>query len=316
MPFEINIILVMLCGVLSVTLCLRAEKMATLFGIMDVPDIRKKHEAATPLMGGLVLLFAFAPCALAWIALDASPRWIPTMTIWLASVITVAAVGVADDRHSLSPTARLVLTFMVFGTAAVIDPTFNVRLLDFLYFDFSIGLGTWWLAIIFTMICLVGLLNAVNMADGKNGLVLGLCIGWLFILALRAPAAIMPLLLILLTACVVLFVFNMGGKLFLGDGGAYGLASAVGMVAIVIYNTPGAEWLRAVSAEELVLLFAVPVFDSFRLTYVRWRQGRSPMSPDRDHLHHHLQDKFGWPLGLIIYLLIAIFPAAAIMFLG
>lgn len=69
---------------------------------------------------------------------------------------------------------------------------------------------------------------------------------------------------------------------------------------------------RAITADELMLLFATPVLDSFRLTFIRLRRGQSPMSADRDHLHHHLQDKFGWPVGLIVYLVIALTPAAAV----
>jgi UDP-GlcNAc:undecaprenyl-phosphate GlcNAc-1-phosphate transferase len=108
---------------------------------------------------------------------------------------------------------------------------------------------------------------------------------------------------------MVLFVFNMMGRLFLGDGGAYAIATAIGLLAIMVYNTPGTEALRAISADELVLLFVVPVGDSFRLSYKRLRQGRSPMSADRDHLHHHLQDRFGWPNGLLINWAIALLPA-------
>jgi hypothetical protein len=40
------------------------------------------------------------------------------------------------------------------------------------------------------------------------------------------------------------------------------------------------------------------------------------MSADRDHLHHHLQDKFGWPGGLAVYLVLALLPAALIQVLG
>jgi UDP-GlcNAc:undecaprenyl-phosphate GlcNAc-1-phosphate transferase len=222
----------------------------------------------------------------------------------------MALVGLGDDRHSLSPRLRLIISFAVFAIAAFIDPTFNVRVLDFIYPPLSLGLGTWWLAIIFTVICCVGLLNAINMADGKNGLVLGLSLGWLAILSFRAVDTLLPLIGLLACVLVVLLVFNLKGKLFLGDGGAYAIATAIALLAIMVYNTPGTAMVRAVSADELVVLFAVPVGDSFRLTYKRWRQGRSPMSADRDHLHHHLQDKFGWPIGLLVYWLASLAPAA------
>ena len=295
-------IVLLFAGVLmAILLCFNAQRICISLNLMDIPVGRKKHAAPTPLMGGVVLLGAFVPVALICIAAFASERWLGSLLIWVGCVSVMALVGLGDDRHSLSPRLRLVISFAVFAAAAAVDPTFNVRVLDFNIPPLTLGLGTWWLAVIFTVICCVGLLNAINMADGKNGLVLGLSLGWVAILATRAVGPLLPFIGLFSAILMVLFVFNMRGKLFLGDGGAYAIATAIGLLAIMIYNTPGTEALRAISADELVLLFVVPVADSFRLSYKRLRQGRSPMSADRDHLHHHLQDRFGWPAGLLAY---------------
>lgn len=292
--------------------CISASAIGKRFGLLDLPDQRKTHRQATPLMGGLVMVGSFAPLCFVYVLEAFSSRWTPTLIIWLSVVAIVSILGIIDDRKGLSPRARLSITFLVFGAASAIDPTFNVRVLDFLVPAVSLGLGTWWLAIIFTVVCLVGLLNAVNMADGKNGLVIGLCLGWLGLLATRAPEPLLPVFLLLIGNCLVLFVFNLRGRLFLGDGGAYGLATAVGLLAIITYNSPGSETVRSVSADELVLLFSVPVVDSFRLTFLRMLRGQSPMAPDRDHLHHIMQSKFGWPLGLMLYYIIALLPSAVV----
>jgi UDP-GlcNAc:undecaprenyl-phosphate/decaprenyl-phosphate GlcNAc-1-phosphate transferase len=298
--------LLILSALITSILCLNAQRVCAFLNLMDVPAGRKKHKAATPLVGGLAFLIAFIPMSFIWVLSFASERWVMSQIIWLSCIAAMALVGLGDDSHSLSPRLRLLISFIVFATAAAIDPTFNVRVLDFVYSEFSVGLGTWWLALIFTVVCCVGLLNAINMADGKNGLVLGLSLGWLAILSLRAADSLLPLIGLLACILIILFVFNMQGKLFLGDGGAYAIATSIGLLAIMVYNTPGVATLRAISADELVLTFAVPIVDSFRLTYKRLRQGRSPMSADRDHLHHHLQNSFGWPGGLIIYWLLSL----------
>ena len=308
-----NHLLAIGCAVAAILLCFNARWICSRIRLMDIPDDRKIHSTPTPLAGGILLLCVFLPAGFLQVLRESSERWTSSLCIWLVCIGAMALIGIADDRHSLSPKARLFCSFLVFGLAAAIDPTFNVRLLDFEHLGWSIGLGTWWLAIIFTLICCVGLVNAVNMADGKNGLVLGLSLGWVAILYLRAPQALQPLMILLAVVLFVLFVFNMTGKLFLGDGGAYGIAGAIGLLSIMVYNSPGTNALRAISAEELVFLFIVPVLDSFRLTYRRLRQGRSPMSADRDHLHHHLQDRFGWPNGLLIYWLISLVPAATLI---
>jgi UDP-GlcNAc:undecaprenyl-phosphate/decaprenyl-phosphate GlcNAc-1-phosphate transferase len=308
--------LALFCAAASIGLCQAAGWVSQLLKLVDVPAGRKQHLVATPLMGGVMILSIYAPVSLFYVLASSSTRWEQTLLIWLSCTAIMAMVGIADDRHSLSPKARLIISFFVFASAATIDPTFNIRVLDFEYPRWELGLGTWWLAVIFTVICCVGLINAINMADGKNGLVLGLSLGWLGLLATRAPNALLPFILFLGIILLALLLFNLKGRLFLGDGGAYAIATALGLLAIMIYNTPGTQTVRSISADEIMLLFLVPVLDSFRLTYIRLRQGRSPMSADRDHLHHHLQDQFGWPGGLLIYLVIALVPAGALILIS
>lgn len=308
MIYEFSIVISLIGGALTALVCANAAALGNKLGLMDVPDARKMHRTNTPLMGGVVLQFVFAPlCALqlGWMGSD---EWARRLSIWLACVAAMTFIGIADDRHSLTPKNRLVFSFATFAIAAVLDPNFNIRILDFEHPSFELGLGTGWLAIVFTVVCGVGLVNAVNMADGKNGLVIGVCLGWLGLLSLRAPPPVQPMITLLVVVLLVLLAFNLPGRLFLGDGGAYGLASAIGLIAILTYNSKGVHAGRAISADELVLIFATPVIDSFRLTFVRLQRGQSPMVGDRDHLHHHLLNRFGWPAGLIVYFIVALLP--------
>lgn len=292
----------------TLLLCVFAMPLGQRLGLLDIPGDRKKHSLPTPLIGGLALLLALLPAVVGFVVFSAPPEWKTHLAIWCAAVALMSAIGLADDRHSLSARNRLLLSFAVFGAAAAIDPLFTVRVLSFEPGYFEIGLVTGWFAIVFMTICSVGLCNALNMADGKNGLVIGMSLGWLAMLAARAPTPLIVVIAALMAMLAVLLAFNLRGKVFLGDGGSYGVATAIGLVAIGTYNSPGFHYGRAMAAEEIMLLFAVPVLDSFRLTYKRLKQGRSPMSADRDHLHHLLQDRFGWPKGLVIYLLIATAP--------
>lgn len=296
-------------------LCCFALRIASYFNLLDIPGDRKKHKHVTPLMGGVVILGAVVPAMVTLIVFASPSNHIFKLSIWTTVAVGMTIVGILDDRHSLSPRLRLIASFGLFGIAAYIEPIFNVRVLDFEYPPFTLGLGTRGIAIAFTILCCVGLVNAINMADGKNGLVIGLCIGWLGLLVLRAPSYMTPFVALLIITLFVLLMFNLRGKLFLGDGGAYGLAALIAVLAISIYNSPGQHATRAMAAEEVMLLFAVPVLDSFRLTFKRIKRGRSPMAADRDHMHHHLQDQFGWPAGLVIYWTIALLPIVLLGFL-
>ena len=296
-------------AVITLVLCSRAYPIAGRLGVMDVPDERKRHAVATPLMGGIVLLAVVVPLAIAAAMSGVSGLWRTRVVLWAAAVAAMAIVGIADDRNDSAAHHRLVWSFLVFALGAWIEPAFLVRWLAFEHPVFHLGLATGGIAMLFTTVCCVGLANAVNMADGKNGLVLGLTSGWTVALLFRAPPELVLPMCVLLAALLVLLLFNLRGRLFLGDGGSYGIATAIGLFAIMLYNTAGDHAGRAISAEELMVLFSVPVLDSFRLTYKRIRQGRSPMSPDRDHLHHILMERFGWPKALIVYYLVALLPA-------
>jgi UDP-GlcNAc:undecaprenyl-phosphate/decaprenyl-phosphate GlcNAc-1-phosphate transferase len=299
------IFLIATAGVLTAFLCFFAKPICTRLGLLDEPGDRKIHKKVTPLMGGVVILAVLVPAGLMLAVSSTLPN---KMAVWMAAIFGMTLVGILDDRHSLSPRTRLILSFLIFGIAAFVEPIYNVRILDFQFPPLAMGLGTRGIGIAFTILCCVGLINAVNMADGKNGLVIGLCIAWLALLSLRAPTPYLPFIALLITILTVLLFFNLSGRLFLGDGGAYGFAATVGIMAIAVYNSPGTDVIRAMFAEDLVLLFAVPVFDSFRLTYKRMRRGQSPMAGDRDHFHHHLLDRFGWPNGLMLYWAAAVTP--------
>lgn len=310
MQIQVYFLYILLTAGLTYGLSVNGERIGNALRLMDVPNARKLHQRATPLMGGLALLIVFLPISLALASQFNGGVFSRPGIIWTLSVAGMALVGILDDRHSISPRTRLIASASMFAVAAYADPAFNVRVLDFEYPNLIIGLGPKAVAIFFTVLCCVGLVNAVNMADGKNALVIGLCLGWLFLLSPRAPITIIPFIGLLVATLAVLLAFNKDGKLFLGDGGAYGLATALALLTIAIYNSPGEHSTRAISADEIMILFAVPVLDAFRLSWKRMRRGQSPMAADRDHLHHHLQDRFGWPRGLFVYWFVALAPAA------
>ena len=300
---------------------MHAMRLGEALGLLDWPDIgggRKRHQRVTPLMGGTaVMLPALIGLALAGMA-DVSPVVHTHMIGFALAAGALYLIGVADDRFGLGPRLRLVCALAIFTLALVYAPDFRLAFLRFGGVDTLLLLGV--LALPFTLACLVGFLNAVNMADGKNGLVISLSLFWVLMLWAPAPGYLDPVLAALTSALAVAFVFNMRNRFFLGDGGSYGLSALIGLLAIYVFNHGFAEW----RAERIALLFAVPVFDTLRLVAWRLLQGRSPFSADRDHLHHHIAYRWGWPAGLAIYLALVMvpnllalaFPGAAMALLG
>jgi UDP-GlcNAc:undecaprenyl-phosphate/decaprenyl-phosphate GlcNAc-1-phosphate transferase len=289
--------------------------------LLDFPDPeggRKLHAKVTPLVGGLAVVSAAMLSGLFLLpGLEGSGR---SMMLWfLVTVGGLFLVGAMDDRFELGARTRLALASAFLLAAIAQVPDFSVAFLlfsgqqDLLLMPSLIGVA-------FTLLCFVGLLNAVNMADGKNGIVIGQALVWSTILMLRLPPSMLPLVSGIAGALAVLFVFNLRGQLFLGDSGSYGLSAMFGLLAIYSWNHGFAD----MRADDVALIFAIPVFDTLRLIVWRVSQGKSPFTPGRDHLHHYLYARWGWPsplpwvLALVAApnLLAVAFPGTALLWLG
>jgi len=292
----------------ALLVALMADRLGRALGLLDWPDTdggRKRHARVTPLVGGLAVTVAALSAALigravsgvAGLELAFGGPVAGAHLGWLAlGVGLMYLIGVSDDRFHLSPVLRLLAALVVLVFVLAEAPDFG---LEFLHFGH--GQRLWLLGAAgsgFTLLCLLGLLNAVNMADGKNGIVIGMGLIWSAVLAQHVPPAMLPVLAATAGALSILFFFNMAGRLFLGDGGSYALSALFGCLAVQAYNHGFATW----RADDVAVLFAVPVLDTIRLVVVRLSRGRSPFEGDRDHLHHHLHARLGWPRGLGVYL--------------
>jgi UDP-GlcNAc:undecaprenyl-phosphate GlcNAc-1-phosphate transferase len=299
---EITLLIVgVLLGLgIAALICVNAAGIGKTLGLLDHPDGgRKRHARPTPLVGGIAVAVSTAAGAALAFSHSADLH-----LVWLAlAVAMMFGIGMIDDRRHLPPLLRIGVALLILGSVMTVAPEFQVYTLQFAGQPNGINLGGA-LGLGFTLPCLVGLLNAVNMADGKNGIVTGLGLVWTGVLWFHAPPALLPLLATVFAALAVIWSFNMAGKLFLGDGGSYALSALFGLLAIFVYNGRGASLF----AGDVAVLFGVPVFDTIRLMVARASAGRSPFHPDRDHLHHHLYARIGWPLGLWVYLAMVALP--------
>jgi UDP-GlcNAc:undecaprenyl-phosphate/decaprenyl-phosphate GlcNAc-1-phosphate transferase len=301
--FALSAVTAGLALIIALIVGTQAQRIGEFFGLLDYPDIdggRKRHAGVTPLVGGIAV--ASASVAAALLAARFTPP--PTLHLaWLAGTVAVMfLIGAMDDRFHLSPVFRLGAALMVLILVISEAPDFSLAFLRFSGQDQLLLLGRWGDA--FTLLCLVGLLNSVNLADGKNGIVIGMGLIWTLVLATHVPVAMLPVLAAAGVALLVMGWFNLAGRLFLGDGGCYAMSALFGLMAIYAYNHD----FEVMRADDVAVLFAIPVFDTIRLMTTRILQRRSPFEGDRDHLHHHLHARIGWPRGLYVYLAMVALP--------
>jgi len=295
---------------LSLGICLTARRIGSALGVLDRPDnVRKLHAGAVPLVGGLAILLPFGVVAGASAVTD--PVFGAVAPVILAATGLLFIMGMMDDRKHLPPVIRLGVSLVVFTGAVALVP--DLMLTGLVLTD-DVVIPLWPLVGAgLAAISLVGFQYAFNMSDGANGVAAGTALIWSLFLATGAEGGYLAAALMIAAGCAVFLAFNLRGRIFLGDSGAYGLSAVVGMLGLAVTSAPDARIENIL----LLSLFLVPVMDCMRLIVVRVRGKRAPFSPDREHLHHYLLDAFRSPVKMVVcyWALIAV-PNALAFSLG
>lgn len=198
---------------------------------------------------------------------------------WVA-VLSMGLLGLAEDLKPdcMSPLVRLAAQIVFLGGILLMSDAYIPDSLGLPVVDYLLGfpLASWILCTIFA----VGFVNAVNMADGANGLIPGITFAAFFIFASETGRVFE---LGYMSACAVFLVFNViSGRFFLGDMGSYGLGAAVALYGLWFVSE------GTFSAAFLACLLAYPCLDLLMSIFRRLKEGRSPFSPDNEHLHNRL----------------------------
>lgn len=285
-----------------------ARPVAELFKVVDHPGSQdhKKHVHPTPLVGGIACI----PPAIAALIFGVAAGGLQAGDIpatWAMGAATALSflVGLLDDRDHIPALRRLLICGSMFLCALLVSPEFIVSALSIETVALKVELG--WLAVPFSVLCLLAFQNAVNMADGRNGLVAGLAIIWLVTLLSYGEHPSKFAAISLLGGLVVVLHANMRGLLFLGDAGTYGLGAFIGLMMIWVHRSN-----IGMHTVDVAVILAVPVLDMIRLFVFRIASGQSPFAGDHDHLHHYIDDAIGWKLGRYAYYTIVALPIAAL----
>lgn len=247
-------------------------------GLLDRPGPRKVHERPMPRVGGLAMAAGvLAPL----LALQVLPRPIVGT---LAGALVVVAGGVWDDRNPLGHRQKFAVQLIA---ASIVVFGGGVEIRELVLFA-PVSLPQL-LAIPSTLLVLVALTNAINLADGLDGLAGGttfLCCSALALFAYSVGNVPALVLALAATGAILGFLrFNTHpATVFMGDGGSQFLGLLVGSLAIQITQQQDSP----VSAAAPLFLLAVPIFDTLLVMVRRIAAGRSPFSADRNHLHHRL----------------------------
>jgi UDP-GlcNAc:undecaprenyl-phosphate GlcNAc-1-phosphate transferase len=204
--------------------------------------------------------------------------------VFCIALFVLLMFGVMDDRLTLSPKWKLLGQVV----AALIVMTYaHVSISDVHHLS-SVDVPLW-LSWPLTLVFIVGVTNAINLADGLDGLAGGttlLCFSGLALLAFTGGCDIVAFTSVITMGAVLGFLrYNTHpARIFMGDAGSQLLGFTAAVLSLIL--TQDKELLYSASLP--LLLLGVPVIDTLMVMTERIRQGRSPFQADRNHIHHRL----------------------------
>jgi UDP-GlcNAc:undecaprenyl-phosphate GlcNAc-1-phosphate transferase len=257
---------------------------ATRLDLLDHPRGRKDHQAPTPVTGGLGIMAGV-------LAVSATGAGAPLGLICACAVILVG--GTIDDRFEMPwygrmATQAIAILAMIYLGGARIDQV--GRLLG----DNNVGLGA--LTVPFTLVAGLGVINAINMFDGVDGLaasvaLCGLCM--IVSIALTGgdrtlATALWPFIggLAGFLALNLRNPWKTRASVFLGNAGSDLVGLVICWAGCRLTQNSG----HPVSPGLAPWLLAPPLIDCIGVMFRRLASRRSPFKAGRDHLHHRLLD--------------------------
>jgi len=249
-----------------------ARRMAFRFDILDHPRAPVKvHREPVPYLGGVAIFLAFLiPVIAGFFLLNIPDGGKKELTGILLGGILIVALGLADDLKGLSAKTKL----FVETIAAILLVTFGVRL-KFLPVLPSIPLTILWV---------VGITNAFNIIDIMDGLSSGVAfIVSLSLMAIALPgnqAFVILACAALAGACLGFLRYNFfPAKIYMGDAGSLFLGFVMAALAIGTSYTA----VNRIALFAPILILGIPIYDTFLVTILRTKKGRSILRASNDH---------------------------------
>lgn len=298
---------------LTLVLTALLVRFAPALGLLDIPNERKRHKGAVPVVGGLAIGLSY----LAVQPLLPPPCALPRMIV--LAICTLLLVGVVDDRCGLTARVRLCAQ-AVAAVFMIADGTFVSTLGDLLgrgHLNLSPGVG-----FAFTLFCVMGVINGFNMLDGLDGLASGVgvvILGTFTAVGVASGGIAFPGRLGVFLGCLLgfLLLHNMPATwrrrlVFLGDGGSMMLGFIMAWSGISLVDRAN----DAIYPISVVWIMGTVVLDTVTTVLRRVVSGKNPVAGGRDHLHHLLLELGVRPTQVLILIVGATVVMAAIGIAG
>lgn len=259
--------------------------------LFDFPEARKIHKKPIPSLGGIGIFAGLIITLLYFFPLLNSQV---ELYYFILAFLIIFFFGVIDDLIGLSAQKKLFGQIIVTLLLSIKGNILITDMHGFLFLD-QIGGATSKLLTIFSMIVII---NAFNLIDGIDGLAATISIitatafSIFFVLNNEMFYSLVGFTFVASTSAFLIFNFS-PAKIFMGDTGSL-LCGVVNAILAIHFIEAAGDFKNFVIPSSPAIAFGIlimPLLDTLRVFFIRIVHGRSPFSPDRNHLHHILLDR-------------------------
>jgi UDP-GlcNAc:undecaprenyl-phosphate GlcNAc-1-phosphate transferase len=274
---------------------------------LDMPNGRKVHQHPIPRVGGVAMILGVYASSLFFAPEE------HFLKAYVISSLFIVCFGIMDDFKGID----FRLKFLAQVVAAIVIVTYGgvkIRSLGGLLPEDMLLAET--VSLPLTVIAIVGVTNAVNLADGLDGLAGGICLlSFCCISYLAYLEGEVTLCLLALALAGAIFGFlrynTYPAELFMGDTGSQflGFSAITLSLALTQRQTPLSPLLP-------LFIIGFPVLDTLAVMAQRLSEKKPLFSADRNHFHHKLMGLgfYHTESVLVIYTVQAMLVSAAFIF--
>lgn len=283
--------------------------------LYDVPDERKVHTHPVASLGGVAIFGGFLLASL----LSIQGHLNPEFQYFFAAALVIFFLGLKDDLIVLSASKKFVGQMVA---ASILIHLGDIRLNSmhglFGFYELPEAF-----ALALSYLTIIVVINSFNLIDGIDGLATSLGILTMLVFGtyfFRIEYQAYALMAFAMAGSLIAFlIFNHHpAKIFMGDSGSLmiGLVNAILVIKFInVANEPSILMPVGSSVAVGFAILIVPLLDTLRVFGIRIFNGRSPFTPDRNHVHHLLLARgFGHPEVTLICVAVNIFFVALAYF--
>jgi Fuc2NAc and GlcNAc transferase len=252
------------------------RRLALRKGLLDVPNQRSSHTAPVPRGGGVGFgLIMVCGAVIAALLVPGDRALMLSLGAWILATLMV---GWVDDRHGLTPAARLAFQFAVTTSVLIVSGPLQESPVPGAFFEHVV------LRALLTAVWFMWMLNLYNFMDGIDGIasvqaiVAGAVMAAWFAAVGDYPLALFALVVAASTAGFL--VWNRSpARIFMGDSGSTVLGLVLAWLAFSGANRHG------IPSVSFVMLLGVFIADATVTLVRRLLQGEQITQAHRGHFY-------------------------------